>query len=319
MTAIIIGFDLSASWGDIMDQPAPKKPIQDISSTPTHPHFFDAALGLLQICQPVVALVAAIYTLLGVFLSTGTEHLIRPTTIGAMLVVFAIVAYSFAINAFCDFAEDQLNAPQRPIPSGTISRRAALTLALGLALVGMLIAIFLGIIPALFALANITLSGWYSFALKNTVLVGNAVIALLNASILGYGGLVAGRETRAIWLAMALVFLFTLAQETLYMMRDAPGDAQTGMRTVATWLGIRKTTVLFRLFIGVFTIATLAMGITRFAPRAFLYAVIICTLLPLGSIVLYLGHEPGRPKIERALLALNITWFVSVIPIVAMK
>src|SRR2546425_2274969 len=61
---------------------------------------------------------------------------------------FSICAYSMAINDYYDVEVDRINQPNRPLPSGRLSLRSAMALAIGMLLLGLSSALVTGIVLA---------------------------------------------------------------------------------------------------------------------------------------------------------------------------
>ena len=281
--------------------------------------FISCLVGMIRITRPRVSIVAAIYTLLGVYLGSSITSLLSSTALRASLVVGLIVSFSFSINDYRDEASDNLNHPERPIPSGQVSPRIAFFLSLALALIAICVASTLGWLLVVIALLNIILSTLYSYYLKNTVLIGNGVIALLNASILVYGGLAIGKLTSAIWILSFLSFLFTLAQEIIFAIGDLEGDAKVGMHTTATYLGTENALHLFRFFALSIVVVTLVVWFLGWVPSRFLYAMAPCSILPLIGIVVMLSIRATTNNIRLAIRVIKFVRFFSLLPGVLLK
>ncbi len=272
-------------------------------------------LAMLQMSQLAISIIAACYTLLGAYLSCGTQCLLAPRALRAALVVGIALAYSFVVNAYCDVATDGLNDPKRPIPSGRVSRRAAGALAVALEGATLTVAATLGPSMALFALGTTLLSTLYSFSLKSTVLVGNATIGVLNASIVVYGGMAAGKVTLTVWLVALLVFMGTVAQEVLYTVRDGEGDMRAGIHTISTQYGVGVAVRFFQLAALLFVVAALLVGLIGLASQRYVYALIPCTILPMAAIIILLGLKVTGGRVLFALRVINVLWVTSLIPI----
>lgn len=275
-------------------------------------------LGFLLITRPMVSIVAAAYSLLGAYLGGSLSLLPLPTVLRAALVVGLVVSYSFAINDYRDVASDRLNHPERPIPSGRITRPAAGILSLTLALIALSVTLTLGPWLTVLALFNIFLSTLYSYYLKNTVLIGNCVIAFLNASIVVYGGLAVGHVIPAIWIISLLIFLFTLAQEILFAIGDLEGDALAGVRTTATSLGVANSLHLFHLIVLSFVVFTLVVWFLGLVPDRFLYAVVLCSFLPLVGIIILL-RRATQSNIHLAIQVIKFVRFFCLLPGILLK
>jgi geranylgeranylglycerol-phosphate geranylgeranyltransferase len=279
----------------------------------------NGCIGMLQITYPGTSILAALYTLLGVYFGSDISAFLSPPVLRAALVVALIVSYGFVINHYRDVDVDSLNNPGRPIPSGRISRHTAAIIALMLVICALTVVLTLNLLLIAIALLNIILSTLYSYYLKNTVLLGNATIAYLNASIVVYGNLVVGIPTHATLILCVLTFLYVLAQEILYTVQDRDGDAQIGLRTAATYLGTASSLYLFRLFALGFVVVALLVWFLGFAPDRYLYTVIPCSILPVIAIV-YLVSTPVTDKtIGLARRVLIIVRILSFLPAILLK
>jgi len=179
-------------------------------------------LAMIEIARPATTLKAAPYALLGAYLSGTATSLLSFRPWLAMLVVCIVVAFGFVINDFRDVAVDALSKPTRPIPSGRITRRDTATLALALAIVALAIAagLGLGLGLGIYTVCAIGLSSLYSYLLKGIPFLGNATVALLDASIVVFGSFAARGPTRAVIVVATLTFLYILAFEILHNVAD---------------------------------------------------------------------------------------------------
>jgi geranylgeranylglycerol-phosphate geranylgeranyltransferase len=275
----------------------------------------ERALAVFVMCQPAISVIAACYTLLGAYLAGGVSRVFTARVVTAAVVVALALAYSFAINAYCDEEADRLNEPGRAIPSGRVSRRTARRVALVLVLLALAASLILGPLMELVALGTLLLSTLYSFRLKSTVLLGNAVIGLLNGSIVVYGALAAGHVALTVWLVALLVFMGTLAQEILYTVRDREGDARAGITTISTRYGEQVAVRAFQIAAFCFVGAAVLVWIAGVASPRYIFALLPCTMLPMAFDVVLLGQRRTKRRVLLALRVINLVWVTSLIPI----
>jgi geranylgeranylglycerol-phosphate geranylgeranyltransferase len=160
---------------------------------------------------------------------------------------FSICAYSMAINDYYDIEVDRVNQPERPLPSGRLSPRGALTLAAGMLFVGLLAASLTGIVLAVVvALVYAFLSWVYNCKAKQFGLPGNAIVASSLAIPFIYGGVVtSGNFYSSLLLSMALTsFLAGVGREVVKSMADTDGDAKRQIRSVPISYGMRAGSLL---------------------------------------------------------------------------
>jgi len=230
--------------------------------------------GYVSITRPLNSIVSGLAAVLGYLVATGT------ITAGSLIlipVVFCITAAGNAINDCFDADIDAINRPERPIPSGTLTRNAARSFALALFLAGVLVALFTG--PLCFAIAviNSLLLFAYAARLKSMPFIGNVAVSYLAGSIFLFGGAFAGFSSLVQNIPLAAItFLATLARELLKDAEDMEGDSACGARTLPMEMGISGT-------------ARLALDCALFAAGASLFPVIRWGLWYLAGIVVVDG------------------------------
>jgi geranylgeranylglycerol-phosphate geranylgeranyltransferase len=269
----------------------------------------------IRLTRPNLCIQGALYTVLGAYLAGDAAHPLSLAVVGGAFVVGLIIAASFALNDAQDVDVDKLNAPGRLIPSGRVSLGQARAMAVALGGCAVVLAAALGRLPAAMAAVNLALSVAYTYALKGTVLLGNAVIAALDASILLFGSLVVGRVTPAIWALCALAFLHVFAQEVLSALADRDGDAAMGLATTATRLGPERTLMVFRLAIALFAVVAVAAPLVGLLPVRFLILALPCSILPSLAVMATLRGPKDAHTLAGALRVLRYVWIASLLPV----
>lgn len=270
---------------------------------------------LLRFDKPVAA---GIITLVGVHLGSNPSMVLSFSAMKAALAICMIDAFSFAVNDLNDAVADNVNNPRRPIPSGRISRQAVVLIAAFLGVGGLAVAATLGTRLFLFALLLITASILYSYLLKGTVLFGNALIALMIASILVYGAMVGGQVTSGVLIALGLTFFFVFSQEILVTIRDEKGDRTAGVQTVAVLFGGSRSLIVFRV------VALLGAGLSIIPPIIgmasvpYFVAAITCVALPIITMV-WITRSHSNEAICRAVVTMRYISIVSLLPILLLR
>ena len=177
-------------------------------------------------------------------------------TILAALSASLILAAGNVLNDVCDVSCDRINAPDRPIPAGRVSRVTAAVFAACLAAAGILTAIPLG--PAGISVAAVAtiLLAWYDLRLKRVPLAGNVTVATLGGLAFLYGGIAGYAPLRSL-LPAIFAFLYHLGRELIKDAADYPGDTAADIRTVATVRGIPAAGRTAAVVLGVLAVATL--------------------------------------------------------------
>jgi geranylgeranylglycerol-phosphate geranylgeranyltransferase len=195
--------------------------------------------GFITLTRPINSFVAGLAAIVAYLIDTGT---IIPESLLLFFIVALITAAGNVINDFFDAKIDAINRPDRPIPSGVVSRRAARGFAVMLFLAGLLVSFFTNSLCIGIAIFNALLLIAYAAKLKSTPLIGNIVVAYLSASIFLFGGALNGWDglTRIIPIA-AITFFAMLSRELLKDAEDVEGDRAGGADTVPIRIGIKKT------------------------------------------------------------------------------
>ncbi|MFA0823157.1 MAG: geranylgeranylglycerol-phosphate geranylgeranyltransferase [Methanomethylovorans sp.] len=158
------------------------------------------------------------------------------------LVVFLVTGAGNAINDYYDIEIDRINKPERPIPSGRISKSKALYFSISLFASGTVIAFFINTICGVIALFNSLLLVYYAATLKRTVLIGNLSVGYLTGSTFLFGGAVfyTNGGIEAVSILFLLATLATIAREIVKDIEDIEGDKLDGASTLAISIGAEK-------------------------------------------------------------------------------
>lgn len=182
----------------------------------------------LELTRPQNCVISGAAAVVGALVASGGELL------PLMLFVFGaaamICAGGNAVNDYCDRAIDAINRPSRPIPSGRIAPSQALGVGKYLLLVGVILALPLGLGCVALAVFNSLLLAVYSAWLKRWGLPGNLAIAYLVGSTFLFGGLAVGRLGLVGVLAL-MAALSTAGRELIKDIEDMRGDKRLGLRT----------------------------------------------------------------------------------------
>lgn len=270
----------------------------------------------MSLTRPHIAFQAALYTLLGAFLSDGLVALGRPAVALAALVVALVVSFGFVINDYADYDLDRATKPTRPLPAGLFTPAAALQIASAVALVALTVATALPPTLMLVACGNVALTTAYAFLLKRTVLLGNVAMALLNSSVVLFGALAAAEITVIVWVVATVSLLYTLAQEVLYTVDDRQGDAAAGILTTAVFFGVGPSLLLVRALLLLTLLATVMPVLEGIAPLWYLVALIVCTIAPMLGLVFPLLHARSAEAIPRACRWVRLIRLTSLLPFV---
>jgi len=189
----------------------------------------------VRLARPADNIFAALGTLIGAGLA-GVASPARVVLVVALSNAL-LSAASMVFNDWHDVAEDAVNRPDRPIPSGAVRRPSALIASILLFGAGIVAATVGGSAFGLAAAGIATASIVYTWRLKSVPLVGNGTVGLLSAYPLWCWMLVTRVDGLVYVGAAAAFFVGGTGREVVRTAADAAGDAALGIRTVATRYG----------------------------------------------------------------------------------
>ena len=200
-------------------------------------------IALFRIIRPLNAIMAGFAGVLAFVIATGT---LIPAVLIVFLMVVLITAAGNVINDYHDAAIDSINRPDRPIPSGDISRKGALVYAIILFSVSIAGGLLFAPAPLIIiAVINSFLLWGYASHLKVMPLLGNLAVSYLSASIFLFGGALEGWQGVMANLPVAgACFGVILARELIKDVEDMPGDADQGARTLPIVHGLKITVLI---------------------------------------------------------------------------
>jgi len=159
------------------------------------------------------------------------------------ITVFIITGAGNAINDYFDANIDAINRPDRPIPSGRISRKSAYNYSIGLFALGIIVSFFIGETNTSFFIAifNSFLLYFYASSLKRKVFVGNLSVSYLTGSTFLFGGAAyGGKGIQMTLILFFLSMLATFAREIVKTIEDIEGDKKDGASTLPIKIGETK-------------------------------------------------------------------------------
>src|SRR3990170_1210371 len=165
-------------------------------------------------------------------------------SLAGFLTASLMMAGTMVMNDIYDVNIDKVNRPNRPIASGRVRTREAMTFAMILSVASLAFGALLGLWTFLTALLALALMAYYNTRGKNTGLLGNVVVSFNVALPFFYGGLAVGSLKPLVLTFSILAFLANLGREVAKGIPDAQGDRLMGARTLAVSLGPRAAGVV---------------------------------------------------------------------------
>lgn len=147
--------------------------------------------AFIEITRSHNCLLAGIVGVLGSIVAAGGLPELK-TAILVFLVVLFGCAGGNTINDYFDYEIDKINRPERPLPRGAMSRKAALWYSVALFATGIVLAWFINIWDFLLAVVAYALMFIYAWKLKPMPFIGNVVVASLTGATPLYGAIAVG-------------------------------------------------------------------------------------------------------------------------------
>lgn len=252
----------------------------------------------LMLVRPVNCAIAFVSVLVGAGMAGKDADAGR--VLAAGLSAACIAGGGNALNDACDEAADRINQPDRPIPSGQISRRAAVNLAVMLFSLGAGMSAGLGAKAFCVALAAVGGLVAYDVALKRVPVAGNVAVSGISGLALLYGGVAVNRVDAAL-VPAGFAFLFHLGREMVKDIEDVQGDAAVGAKSVAVAWGVRPalmmTTAVY--------LTLMALTPIPFWQECYNWRYLLLALCPVDAILLYALLSMWRDRSRQNLLRLD--------------
>ena len=215
----------------------------------------------LEIIRPGNAVMAAIAVILMMFVG----HYYELPIIICALIVFLCTGAGNTINDVFDVKIDEINKPNRPIPSGRISLENARNYAFALFGIGIALSfvdsyLVNSIWPSVIVVPAAVIMYLYARNLKAMPLIGNLTVATLTGFCFVIAGVVIACATNSLKILFISIYLglfamfMTLAREIVKDMEDIEGDKQEGARTFPILYGKKISSIISIILIVVTTL-----------------------------------------------------------------
>lgn len=191
---------------------------------------------MLEILRPKNCVLAGLGAVISFLLVSPPDVRIIPIFFSIALMTGA----GNAINDFFDYELDAKNKPDRPIPSGRVSRNGALSVSVFLFALSTSIASLLSQSTLIIAFFVSALLVVYPFKLKQYKLAGNIIVSTLVASLFFFGASVV-RITFPVFVLSLCSFFANLARE---IVKDIEDFSQPEKNTLPKIIGKRHAALV---------------------------------------------------------------------------
>jgi geranylgeranylglycerol-phosphate geranylgeranyltransferase len=274
--------------------------------------------GLLKLMRPLNCIVMSFAVLVGVLLAAagnvGSLQWINLLFGG--VTAFTLCSAAMVINDYYDYDIDRINEPHRPIPSGDVTKNAALVETGVLSVIGLAAAYAVSLYCLVFASAAWVIMAVYSTVGKRSGLAGNFLVSACVAAPFLYGSLIAlNTITANVLLFASMAFLSNTGREIAKGIVDVKGDASYHIKTMAVRFG-EKTAALSAAFFFLFAVCLTVVPVVLSLVSIWFIPFVLVTDVGLAWCSISLVISPVREnarKIKKLVLFLFIFGLLSFI------
>jgi geranylgeranylglycerol-phosphate geranylgeranyltransferase len=272
--------------------------------------------GIIQLIRPINCIVMGVAVLVGIIVAAQTFLLDGKTTLLGFITGFTFLAAANAVNDYYDRNIDAVNEPNRPIPSGVIKPKEALSYVFILSAIGFLTAFLTNIQCLAIAIVAWFLSMYYAMIGKSTGMFGNLIVSICVALPFIYGGFVESGLSLILVLFALMAFFSTIGREVTKGIVDVEGDKLQSVKTVAVLYGSRTAAVTAALFYIVAVVISIFPWALREVSVWYLPIVILADVGFIASSVFLLrdySRENARTvkRIVRACMVTGLLAFIA--------
>ncbi|MBI4896536.1 MAG: UbiA family prenyltransferase [Candidatus Aenigmarchaeota archaeon] len=252
-------------------------------------------LSYLTILRPLNGLMSVLAVVIGSGIVTGGLSFSIPLLLGA-LSVFLISGGGMIVNDIFDIEIDKINKPQRPLPSGKITKKIASIYAAVLFLAGLGCAALINQHALIIAVVASVLLIGYAAQMKKMLVVGHVVVSAMVAITFLFGAVIVGDPLRALPVAL-LAFLSNMGREIFKTIDDILGDSQAGVDSLPVKIGVIKSRWVAATFLFLAVLISPIPYIYGLFNEVYLFIVIIADILFLLAAILSIKYASKLTKL----------------------
>ena len=182
--------------------------------------------GVLKLIRPINCFMGVVGVLIGAMVGVGLDafssQYIFQLAVGCGIVYFFMAAGNM-MNDYFDRELDNINHPERPIPSGRFPAKDVIITAGLIYLLLILLGILVNLMMLIILVIALMLMVGYEVSLKRRGFIGNITISILVALLFMFGAAAVSEFGVVLFLSL-LAFLATLTREIVKDIEDIEGD-----------------------------------------------------------------------------------------------
>jgi geranylgeranylglycerol-phosphate geranylgeranyltransferase len=193
--------------------------------------------GIIRLFRPDLSLAAGICVIGGQIIASGRIPPLNIAVLG-FLCAFALSSSALILNDYFDYEVDLINAPDRPLPSGAVSRAEVIGLTIAVTFLGLTTAAILGIACLIVGIIFWAIGVLYNWRFKQTGLPGNLMVCASVAVTFILGAMtVQAPWNLNVWIFSLMAFFLDLGEEIAGDALDMEGDRKRGSQSIAILKG----------------------------------------------------------------------------------
>jgi geranylgeranylglycerol-phosphate geranylgeranyltransferase len=242
-------------------------------------------IGYLRLMRIHNCLIAFFSIIMTSFIASRSLMIKPGVLLGAMVTLF-IMGGGNALNDYFDDKIDRLNKPNRPIPSGLITRKKALFFSIALFFTGVVLSFSLNLLAMSIATANACLLIIYARYSKTMVFAANALIALMTSSVFIFSGAILNMIDLNMIVLASSAFFVMMSREILKDIEDIQGDRRSGALTLPIKLGVKRARAVSTVFVLPAILLIFLPSILKTMDSPYLGLIMLATMVLIFSLFL---------------------------------
>lgn len=236
------------------------------------------------------------------------------------IVAFFVCGFGNIINDIVDRKSDEINHPNRPLPSGRLSIGSARALAIMFFTASGIFSVFLNWAGITIAILGIFLVTIYNLKLKHTAYWGNAVVSILGGLTFILGGIAVRPEDilihPGVLAAAGFAFIAHFGREILKDIQDQTGDSIAGSRTGPIYSSPLRALIVVYILFALLAIMALCVYQLEWFNEIFLFITILGVLLPALLQFIWLGNSLNRKKLGLVSLFMKLEMLPGILALI---
>lgn len=193
--------------------------------------------GLFSLLRFELPFTAGVCVIVGELLALGRLPSPSEMVLG-FLCVFCISAASLILNDYFDIESDRINAPERPLPAGLVTRREVVLLFVVVTVFGFVTACMISMQAFIVVVGVWALGFLYNWRFKKNGFIGNLIVSVSVGMTFILGGIAVNKPFEMmVWFFALWVMLIDLGEEIAADAMDMEGDRKAGSRSLALVYG----------------------------------------------------------------------------------